>query len=159
MNVNELKDQIAIEFESIERTLGEVRSLCRDLAHRDPVPREVAAGGLFLANFYNGVENVLKRVWLFHGLPLPSGEAWHVELFKGFCHPVRGALPCLLDPALEADLAPFRRFRHVVFHAYGVRLRWDHMRPGLEAAGGIFHRFKARVEGYLQTLETGADDG
>ncbi len=157
MNANELGQQVEIEFRSIERALAEISSLDRDLSARTPTTREVAAAGMFLASLYNGVENVLKRLWSFHGSPLPAGENWHIELFKGFCEPPRRGLPILIDKALEADLAPFRRLRHVVRHSYGFQLRWDQLRPGLQQARQIFQRFSAAVQGHLKSIETQQD--
>jgi len=146
MNDTELRREVEIEFGAIRRTLDEIAALCRDVAGRTPTTREVAAAGLFLANFYNGVENVLKRLWLFHGQPLPTGENWHVELLRGFCEPARPGLPQLLDAPLAEALSPYRRFRHVVHHGYGFQLRWEQMRSGMEEATGVFQRFQARVE-------------
>lgn len=150
MSASELREETAIECEAIERMLAEIASLRRDVAGREPTTREVAGAGLFLVSFYNGVENILKRLWLHHRMPQPTGETWHLELLKGFCEPPREGLPCLLDAALERDLPPYRRFRHVVRHTYGFQLRWDQMRPGLESARDVFQRFRARLERALE---------
>ena len=61
MKPTELAEQIDIEFEAIQSTVGELSSLRNDVSGRKPTVRELAAAGLFLANFYNGVENILKR--------------------------------------------------------------------------------------------------
>jgi len=82
MNVTDLREQIAIELEAMEATLAEIASLCRDIGDRRPSTREVAAAGLFLANFYNGVENILKRLCVFHGASLPSGDTWQGRLLR-----------------------------------------------------------------------------
>lgn len=112
MKPNELAEQIDIEFEAIQLSVDELSSLRDDVSSREPTVRELAAAGLFLANFYNGIENVLKRVCRFHEVDIPSGSDWHVELAKAFCDPPREGLPLLLDVELADDLAPFRQFRH-----------------------------------------------
>jgi hypothetical protein len=152
MKAAELREEIAIEFEALDRTLAETEALPRDIAGREPATRELAAAGLFLANLYNGIENILKRIRLFHGLPLPSGPNWHIELFKSFCDPPEGGLPLLLDPPLEGALAPFRRLRHVVHHGYGFRLQWDHVQPGIERAGHALRAFRSAVQEHLASL-------
>jgi len=153
MNVTDLREQIAIELDAMEATLAELASLCRDIGDRKPSTRETAAAGLFLANLYNGIENILKRLCLFHGVRLPSGDNWHAELLNGFSDPPRAGLPCLADARLQADLASYRRFRHVVHHGYGFQLDWTQMRPGLEAARDVFLRFKLAVEEHVRSLE------
>lgn len=84
--------------------------------------REKAAAATFLAQFYTGVENIFKRTNHFYSIPLPSGDSWHVDLFKRFCVPPFTPLPALLDEPLATAMASFRKFRHVVYH--GTVLNW-----------------------------------
>lgn len=53
-----------------------------------------------------------------------------------------------------ADLAPYRRFRHVVFHSYGFELDWTRMAEGIAQVDSVFARAKARLSDYLQSLST-----
>ncbi len=158
MKLTDLAEQIDIEFEAIQSTVDELSSLRGDVATREPTVRELAAAGLFLANFYNGIENVLKRICRFHEIDIPAGSDWHVELAKAFCDPPREGLPPLLDTQLADDLAPFRQFRHVVHHGYGFRLRWPDMLPGVEGAADIFAKFKGAVESHLHEIHSESDD-
>jgi hypothetical protein len=89
----------------------------------------LAAAALFLANFYNGIENVLKRICRFNHVDIPAGGDWHLELASSFGDLPRHGLPRLLDAQLVSDLAPYLQFRHVVHHGYGFRLRWTDMLP------------------------------
>ena len=114
--------------------------------------RELAAAGLFLANLYNGIENILKRIARFHQAAIPSGADWHIELVKAFCDPSRPGLPVLLSHSLASLLAPYRRFRHVVHHGYGFQLRWSDMFPGIEGAAQMVEAFRNSVDTYLQTI-------
>lgn len=152
MKPTELAEQLDIEFEAIQLTVDELSSLCEDVSGREPSVRELAAAGLFLANFYNGIENVLKRICRFHEIDIPMASDWHVELTKAFCDPPAEGLPLLLNRQLADDLAPFRQFRHVVHHGYGFRLRWSDMLPGVAGAGEVFARFKAAVENHLREI-------
>lgn len=52
----------------------------------------------------------------------------------------------LFDGPLAADLAPYRRFRHVVFHSYGFQLDWSRMTEGASNVEGVFLRLKIRLE-------------
>ncbi|MEW6702561.1 MAG: hypothetical protein AB1298_07565 [Bacteroidota bacterium] len=37
-----------------------------------------------MAQYYNGVENILKRITKYYNIPLPKTETWHLELFSFF---------------------------------------------------------------------------
>jgi hypothetical protein len=122
LTFEELREEIAVELEAIESTVNELQSLQRDVADREPTVLEKTAAAAFLAQFYNGVENILKRLSRYHNIAIPSGETWHVELFQLYCSPIKPNLPILLDKAISIALAPNRRFRHVAFHGYGFQL-------------------------------------
>lgn len=62
MSPVELREEIAVELEPMEMTVKELLSLQRDVAHREPTVRENTAAAAFLAQFYNGLENILKRI-------------------------------------------------------------------------------------------------
>ena len=98
MTVEDLREEIGIECESIEAILEEIIALRKDVEGRKPTVREKTAAAAFLAQFYNGIENILKRISLFHNISLPGGDMWHVELFKRFCDPSYKPLPLLLCP-------------------------------------------------------------
>lgn len=113
MNATELRAEAAVEFEHMQRVVDELLALHRDVGGRPPTLRETVAAGSFLMQFYNGVENLLKRISKHHGVPLPVGKRWHTELFLRFCDPPHEGLPLLFDASLAAEMRPFRTFRHV----------------------------------------------
>ncbi len=154
MNLAELREEILIELDQMQTTVAEVEALRQDLTSRVPSNREKTAAATFLAQFYSGVENILKRLSRFHGVPLPTGDTWHTDLFKRFCEPSLVPLPALFDTALAGQLAPFRRFRHVVFHGYGFQIEWERMQDGAAEVGPLFSAFKTRVLEHLDQLDT-----
>jgi hypothetical protein len=152
MNPLELGEEIAVELEALDLTVNELLTLKEDVAHREPTVREKTAAAAFLAQFYNGIENILKRISRFEGVPLPSGETWHIELFQRFCSPSHPELPELFDEALASTLAPYRRFRHVAFHGYGFQMDWSRMAEGAANVQDVFSRVKARLYEYLESI-------
>jgi hypothetical protein len=152
VNAAELREEIALELDALRATVSELDALQQDLAERVPTVREKAAAAAFLAQFYNGSENILKRISRYHDVPLPTGETWHTDLFQRFCSPPHPDLPLLFDDALAADLAPYRRFRHVAFHSYGFQLDWGRMAEGAANAENVFERLEQRLTGYLNTI-------
>jgi len=119
----ELREDVGVELEALAAIVQELLSLQADVADREPTVREQTAAAAFLAQFYTGVENILKRISAYHNVPVPTGETWHVDLFRRFCAPAHPPLPMLFDASLEGVLAPYRRFRHVALHSYGFQLK------------------------------------
>jgi len=148
----DLRAEIDIELEAVGKVLAELSSLHADIGNREPTVREKTAAATFLAQFYGGIENILKRISKFHKVPLPTGESWHFDLFERFCTPSYSPLPALFDNSLKAGLSPFRRFRHVVYHSYSFELEWERMKEGIEKAPEIFSRFSGKVEDFLKSL-------
>jgi hypothetical protein len=153
MSVDSLREEVLIEVERLASTVHELQVLSQDLAGCEPTLREKAAAAVFLAQFYTGIENILKRICHFMQVPLPGGETWHVELFKRFCDPSYAPLPVLFDNVLAASLAPFRKFRHVVYHGYAIELDWLRMREGIEGIADVWTRFHEVLTVFLDILE------
>lgn len=151
MTAVDLKSEIEIELESMELIVAELIQLYSDVSGNDPSLREKTAAGAFLAHFYNGVENILKRICSFHNVPLPEGANWHMSLFKYFCSPPKQPLPALFDGSLSKRLAPYRNFRHLFFHSYGYYLDWRRMEAGIYQIDEVFLHFKNAVFGFLSS--------
>ena len=62
MNLADLEQEIAVELEALQTTVDELLALQHDAADREPTVREKTAAAAFLAQFYNGVENILFRL-------------------------------------------------------------------------------------------------
>ncbi len=152
MNYLELSEEVITELGLMAEVVGELASLHQDTSERKPTVREKAAAAIFMAQFYNGIENILKRLSYFYDVPLPTGESWHVELFKRFRLPGYPALPILFDNELASALAPYRNFRHVVFHSYCLQLDWSRMSEGVAHVESIFQEFKAKILAHLETI-------
>jgi len=148
----DLGEEIAVELEALETTVNELLALQQDIARREPTVREKTAAAAFLAQFYNGIENILKRISRHHNVPLPTGETWHVDLFQRFCSPSHPDLPLLFDKDLASALAAYRRFRHVAFHGYGFQLDWNRMAEGVANVRDLFSQLKATLADYLATI-------
>lgn len=156
MTHEELREEIEIELDSVAEMVREVVQLYRDVAEDSPSIREKTAAGAFLAHFYNGIENILKRISRFYAVPLPQGANWHVALFRQFCES-EGPLPVLFDETLAAKLGPFRNFRHLFFHTYGFQLDWERMRSGVGQIEEIFQDFKNAVLSFLESSDERKD--
>jgi hypothetical protein len=127
--------------------------LNQDLGKQAPTIREKTAAAAFLAQFYNGIENILKRICISYEVRLPEGDNWHVTLFKMFSSPSQSPLPTLFDDNLAEILAPYRRFRHVVFHSYGFQLEWNKMVHGIEEIEPVFAKVELAIRQFLNSID------
>ena len=153
MITTSLHDEISIELELMTQVVYEVSSLCHDVAERVPTVREKTAAAAFLAQFYGGVENILKRIHRYYNVPLPAGDTWHLDLFNRFCSPGDEILPLLFDDKLASRLSPFRKFRHVVHHGYGFQIEWEMMGEGLDSLETVFHDVSVVFDSFLKSLQ------
>ena len=152
MTADDLRAEIDIDMESIETAMEKLAALYADVGNRRPTVREKTAAATFLAQFYGGIENILKRISIFHNMPLPTGKTWQMDLLKRFCIPSYRPLPELFDEFLASGLPPYRRFRHVFHHSYSFELEWESMKEGIERAPPLFVRLKKTVLKYAQGL-------
>ena len=53
------------------------------------------AMGTYLMNFYNGIENILKRISKVYYIAMPKGESWHKELLVLSSNPPEGKIAIL----------------------------------------------------------------
>ena len=70
--MDELLREVQAEKEYI---LDTFRALNEALQRKEKTVVELAAISTFLQNTYNGIENILKRVLKFKGMPMPVSES------------------------------------------------------------------------------------
>jgi len=74
--------------------------------------------------------------------------------FQKILTPSFSPFPVLFDADLAADLLPFRKFRHVVYHGYGFQFDWDRMKEGLGKVKNVYSRFASSVADYATNLKS-----
>jgi hypothetical protein len=122
----ELREDVLDEEKAIEDAiirLLEVRSKF------DPQKKDYSvepAMGTYLMNFYNGVENILKRISKEYYQTMPKGESWHKELLLLSANPPQGKFALFNQQILER-LHSYRNFRHRFVSGYGFQLNGEKM--------------------------------
>jgi hypothetical protein len=141
MHNEDFLEPIRIEIESLYQVIKEINAILSDFPEDDPNVRVRAALSSFIAQFYNGVENILKRIVKFKGMNLPKGENWHIELFNYFCEPNLIGLPLLFYEKESIHFKKLRKFRHIVYHGYSFRLEWELMKSNVVNIDVSFQEF------------------
>jgi hypothetical protein len=122
-----LRKQVTLERQHLHRLLDSYRTLIQKCAVSPPDEIELAALAAMLHSFYNGLENIFKRVATELDGGLPSGEFWHRELLDSMTMPGR-ARSAVISASLIENLDDYLEFRHFFRHAYIFNLRWDRIR-------------------------------
>lgn len=106
--------------------MEDLSSLANTIDHENTDNFQKTALGVFLMNFYVGVENIIKRVSKDYYLTTPKGNSWHKELLELSYNPPMGKIP-VFDKNIIDKLSPYRGFRHVFVSGYGFKLRFELM--------------------------------
>lgn len=80
MTRQQLKEYCEAEFENIDAVISELFSVID--AKPDYSIADLAAIATFIHNFYNGIENILKRALLYNKTEVKDSPTWHKDLLK-----------------------------------------------------------------------------
>jgi hypothetical protein len=61
MTSEELQEEIKLELDFIGIAVTEAIAIYQDLGNREPTIRDKTAAAAFMAQFYGGLENILKK--------------------------------------------------------------------------------------------------
>lgn len=142
MTRHHMKKYCEAEFENIDTVVSELLSICKVKKSSYSVA-ELAAMATFIHNFYNGIENILKRILSFRKIILKETSTWHKDLLKTSLD--KGIIPADLDNTLSNYLS----FRHFFVHAYSFNLRWKELKPLVEGLDETLRKFKSAIYSYI----------
>lgn len=151
MLVNELAEEIGIEFEYIETILQELETLFKKPLEYELSLVEITGAGGLLHNFYNGIENIFKRILKFHNIKQEENKNWHKELLQKF-YDIENNF-AFLDTSIYDNLQEILKFRHLFIHGYGFFLQWELLKPLIKKALDSYPKFKSLCESFLKDLE------
>ena len=147
----ELKEEIGVELGLLGQLLAQFAALRERVRSATPDLVESAALATFLHSFYNGVENVFRRVESHtEDQPFPRREDWHRTLLGRMAVPAKNR-PAVLSGPLHDRLLRYLNFRHVFRHAYTFQLQWGKMAPLVLDARDVFDGFEREIRAFLDT--------
>lgn len=143
--MDELWEEIEAEKNLIEKTLNE---LVKALQGKDRTYVVLAGMASFVHNFYNGLENILKRLLLATGEKLDlRSPFWHHDLLQGAIDQQ------IISTSLAQKLKDYLGFRHFFVHAYGILLDAEKLMPLANNAAEIWRSFYAEIVAAYQKLK------
>jgi hypothetical protein len=149
----ELKRQIDIERMFIRKLFESHAGLLHKGDAYEPNLDELAAMGAILHGFYNGVENIFKRIAETLDGGLPRGPSSHAELI-GKMSIVQPHRPAVLSESLSLRLEEYLDFRHVFRHAYSFDFRWAKMKHLVLGAEDVFWQLENALGEFFEKLQS-----
>jgi len=100
---------------------------------------ELAGVAALLHNFYNGIENIIKQVFISHKIPIPEGKSWHKELLENAVN------KNIISGECKNQLGLYMAFRHFFSHAYALDLYNEKMEPLVESLKDVYSLFRKEI--------------
>jgi predicted nucleotidyltransferase len=139
-----LKWLIEAELQDLEQLSSELGEFLSLVSNRIPNVMEISGVGAILQFFYNGIEQIFKRITLTMTGELPQGNDWHALLLQ------QAEAGQIIDQSLAVCLLEYLRFRHRFWNSYGNTFEWDKLRPLAEGVSDTLKAFREQIYGFLE---------
>jgi len=147
----EFKEDVLDEEKAIDEAIGRLREIRRKF---DPQKQDnliEPAMGTYLMNFYNGIENILKRVSKEYYLSMPKGSSWHKELLVLSYNPPEMKIP-IFDREIAERISPYKNFRHRFVSGYGFQLKGEKMLELIDNVEVLWNDIKEAISEFFNKL-------
>ena len=122
MNKDKLAAEVTQELQQLALVAQHAAELAR-VPETERHPWHAAAGSKYVADLFNGLENLCRRRYRASDLPIPEGEDSHTRILEAFLEePELGAA---LSAEVKHRLKKYLRFRHRFMHGYGHEVKWE----------------------------------
>jgi len=108
--------------------------------------------GYLLHNFYNGCENIFRRIAAFFENDI-GADSWHADLLRRMRLQIDGYRPAVIDDELYRLLEDFRGFRNVFRNAYSFELDWERERLVAKRLERTASLLRVQVTAFLARLD------
>ena len=149
----ELKEDVLDEERAIEETLERLSIVRNQFSAQEKDYSVEPAMGTYLMNFYNGVENIIKRISKGYYLTMPKGANWHKELLILSANPPQGKIPLFSQNIVE-KLNPYRNFRHRFVSGYGFQLKAEKMLELVDNIEPLWSEIKLAISNFWKKLNS-----
>ncbi len=146
MTKQQLKEYCEAEFENMEAVLSEMGLVVNSQKSKYSIA-ELAAIATFLHNFYNGIENIFKRILTYSNVEFRDSATWHKDILK------TSSEKGLISDDLYVTLSNYLSFRHFFVHSYSITLRWEELKTLVDDVNGTFVKFKTSTYTYIEQLD------
>lgn len=138
MNPEKVKIYYQVETENIENILRILKEYQTGKKHQIN-NIELAGMAVYLHNFYNGIENILKRVLEYHGVKIKDSSFWHKKLLQ------TAQKNKIISGKLYNYLLDYLSFRHYFVHGYAFKLEYQKMEKLFTNVLMVYNLFKRQI--------------
>ncbi|MXV75412.1 hypothetical protein F4Z99_14215 [Candidatus Poribacteria bacterium] len=159
MNRKWLTQRINDELTKIESTVGGIATALEDIeilpvAARPYIQESIAKK---LADVYNGIENIFKRVANEVDMHLPTGDSWHKDLLSQMTEQ-RPERPPVISEKTFLGLEDLLKFRHAFNNIYGEELVYEKIEPHAKSINELFASVSEDLNTFTDSLEKREED-
>lgn len=139
----QLKQDILFEQGQLDAVVQKINGIEKDAAEAN-----IAALGVYLMNFYNGIENIMKRCAREYYKKIPKGDDWHKQLLQQSCSEVNNKAP-LFNRETVDGLYLYLSFRHFFIHGYVFKLNREKMESLSTGVDELWQKIKTELAEFM----------
>ena len=149
MNKQQLAREIEFELDQLRRS-AETAAQLTAVSPDQRRPWDAAAAAKYIADLFNGFENLCKRRCRYLALPIPEGPQSHTQILDEFLSvdELGGTLP----EEFSFRLKKYLRFRHRFMHGYGFEVNWEIVEEPLRLISETVEQLAKTWKRWLDTL-------
>jgi len=145
----QLQEDVANEQKHIEETIQRLKQIQSNLPlDKDDRTTEPALG-TYLMNFYNGIENILKRICKVYYNTFPTGANWHKDLLDMSYMPPEGK-DAIFSKEIVVRLYQYKNFRHRFVSGYGFQLKAEKMLELVNEVEAVWKDAQKALNSFLE---------
>ncbi|MGH7997416.1 MAG: hypothetical protein ACREFX_13805 [Opitutaceae bacterium] len=143
-----LREELLADAREAERALAEAKTRLEISA-----PAGLEAAAFQLLRLYNIVEQSGLRVAKAFENHIDSDSGWHSELARRLTLEIAGVRPAFWPPSFGDPLRQLRGFRHVLTHAYDLRIDADRLALLVRDAEAVVPKLRPAVDRFVKEAE------
>lgn len=143
----QLKQDILYEQRQLDIVISKISRIGEDITDV-----KKAALAAYLMNFYNGVENIMKRCAKEYYKRMPKGADWHKQLLRKSYAGNGGKRPLFSEEIVDR-LYDYLTFRHLFIHGYEFKLKWEEMKSLIENIDELWGKIKERLTAFVSEMK------
>ncbi len=142
----QLKKDLLFEQSQLELIIAKIKQTKNNITEVN-----TAAIATYLMNFYNGIENIMKRCAKEYYKKMPKGNDWHKQLLQQSCMFNKNKLS-LFGKEIIDKLYNYLTFRHFFIHGYGFKLNWDKMKSLVDNIDELWLEIKNQLAEFINKI-------
>jgi len=153
--IRRLQSEVNEKISFLDELCEELELLISKLLKGKVSVLDLRAAGSILHDFYNGVENIFRRIAQELNGGLPAGEDWHRQLLADMTLPIKDTRPPVISSKLKQELYKYLGFRHVFRNIYGFSLEEERIKTLVKQLPSVLLKLKQEIsifQGYLNKL-------